>query len=218
MPRMGLTSDKVVAAAADIADRKGLEGLSLSVLADTLGVRVPSLYKHVSGYDDLLRRLAALSDEALGTMVEAAVRGRRGRDALIAYAAAHRAFALHYPGRFAASRWAAAHTAPGQGRLEGRLERILAGILGQYPAVGEDIRDAVSAVHSSLLGFLWAESSGQIPPSAAETSFGWLLSLLDRGLAEAPPADRRRALAAGFRLPALGNLPGLSGLPGLGRA
>ena len=44
-----LDTKRVVAAAARIADRKGLEHLSLSVLALVLGVRTPSLYTHVAG-------------------------------------------------------------------------------------------------------------------------------------------------------------------------
>jgi Bacterial regulatory proteins, tetR family len=39
----------VVAAAAGLADEIGYQGVTMGLLADRLGVRPPSLYKHVSG-------------------------------------------------------------------------------------------------------------------------------------------------------------------------
>ena len=50
--RPRLTADRVVAEAAALADERGIQALSLSPLAERLGVRVPSLYKHVGGLDD----------------------------------------------------------------------------------------------------------------------------------------------------------------------
>ena len=58
MPRAGLDSDAVVAAAAALADAEGLERLTLARLAQQLGVRSPSLYAHVDGLEDLRTRLA----------------------------------------------------------------------------------------------------------------------------------------------------------------
>lgn len=91
MPRMGLTTDKVVTAAAALADQVGIDALSLSTLAANLGVRVPSLYKHIGRLDDVRRRLAAQGAVGLAAAVEAAVRGEHGRDALLAVGGAYRA-------------------------------------------------------------------------------------------------------------------------------
>ena len=55
MPRAGLTRDRVVDEAVTLVDDADL---SLAVLADRLGVRVPSLYKHVEGLDDVTRAAA----------------------------------------------------------------------------------------------------------------------------------------------------------------
>ena len=48
MPRAGLSTAAVVAAAAEIADSEGLDRLTLARIAATAGVRTPSLYNHVS--------------------------------------------------------------------------------------------------------------------------------------------------------------------------
>ena len=58
MPRVGLTGEDVVASAAGLADEIGYASVTMGVLADRLGVRPPSLYKHVGGLADLQHRIA----------------------------------------------------------------------------------------------------------------------------------------------------------------
>ena len=52
-PRAGLSSHDVVAAAAELADEAGLPGTTMGLLAQRLGIRAPSLYKHVTDLADL---------------------------------------------------------------------------------------------------------------------------------------------------------------------
>ena len=58
--RAGLDSAAVVRAAADLADAKGIDALTLGEVAARLGVRTPSLYNHIAGLDGLRRDLALL--------------------------------------------------------------------------------------------------------------------------------------------------------------
>ena len=80
--RAGLTPEKVVAEAGALADERGISALSLAPLAERLGVRVPSLYKHVGGLDDLHRRLALAGLRDLAEVLGGATVGRSGLDAL----------------------------------------------------------------------------------------------------------------------------------------
>jgi AcrR family transcriptional regulator len=61
VPRAGLDPAAVVAAGAALADEVGFTALSMGQLAEWVGVRTPSLYKHVVNQDDLNRRIAALA-------------------------------------------------------------------------------------------------------------------------------------------------------------
>ena len=61
MPRAGLNRRAVVAAAAVLADEVGWEQLTLAGLAGRLGVRLPSLYKHIDSLDGLRRDVAVLA-------------------------------------------------------------------------------------------------------------------------------------------------------------
>jgi AcrR family transcriptional regulator len=53
-PRPPLTKERVVSAAVDLADRDGLDALTMRRLGVELGVQAMSLYKHVSNKDHIL--------------------------------------------------------------------------------------------------------------------------------------------------------------------
>ena len=52
--RLPLSKERVLAAAVALADRDGIESLSMRKLGQELGVEAMSLYRHVRGKDDLL--------------------------------------------------------------------------------------------------------------------------------------------------------------------
>ena len=66
MPRAGLSRAVVVDVGARLADEAGLDRLTLAGVAAHVGVRLPSLYKHVRGLDDLQRGVAVLALRELG--------------------------------------------------------------------------------------------------------------------------------------------------------
>lgn len=57
-PRVPLSRDRVLRAAIDLADREGIESLSMRKLGQELGVEAMSLYNHVANKDDLLLGIA----------------------------------------------------------------------------------------------------------------------------------------------------------------
>ena len=59
-PRLPLTRDRVLRAAVDLADRDGLEALTMRRLAGALGVEAMSLYHHVANKDALLGGMVEL--------------------------------------------------------------------------------------------------------------------------------------------------------------
>jgi AcrR family transcriptional regulator len=53
-PRLPLTREKILQAAVDLADKAGLDALTMRQLGGELGVEAMSLYKHVSNKDEIL--------------------------------------------------------------------------------------------------------------------------------------------------------------------
>ncbi len=96
--KLGLTVEQVVEAAAEIADRDGLDALSLATVASALGVKSPSLYTHVRGLAGLRRQLALHGSGLLAIELAASVDGLDGPDALRTIAEQLRSFAHRHPG------------------------------------------------------------------------------------------------------------------------
>jgi AcrR family transcriptional regulator len=95
--KLGLTLEQVVEAAAEIADRDGLDALSLASLASKLGVRSPSLYNHVDGLTGLRRQLAVHASSLLTAELADCVDAIESTEALTAVAEQLRSFAHRHP-------------------------------------------------------------------------------------------------------------------------
>ena len=185
MPRAGLDTEAVVAAAAEMADSAGLDSLRLGELARSLGVRTPSLYAHVDGLDDLRRRLAARGADELYECVAAAAAGQAGGDALRAVATAYRGYATEHPGQYAALQRVDAVTgAPGAERLV----KLVIAVLSGYGFAGDRAVHAARTVRAALHGFVTLETGGGFGiPLAPDESYALLLAVLDAGLGAAGP-------------------------------
>lgn len=101
--RPGLSKSVVTQAAGELADQIGLDGLTLSGVADHLGVRTPSLYNHVEGLDGLRRELSLFGMNDLNTRLQRAALGKSKDEALASMLQAYRAFAKERPGVYAAT-------------------------------------------------------------------------------------------------------------------
>ncbi|MFC3689080.1 TetR/AcrR family transcriptional regulator [Aquipuribacter hungaricus] len=201
MPRAGLTPAAVVAAGADLADEIGWSDLTLAQVAERVGVRAPSLYKHVASQGDLTRRIAALALAQAGAAVGAAIQGRSGTEALGAAARALRGFVTSHPGRYGAT-VGLRTVAVGPGdepdpvavAAAEALEPLRA-VLRGYDIAPEDEPHALRALRSVFHGFATLESAGGFQYSAdVDESYEWLIAMVDRGLRgmspeHADPAD-----------------------------
>ncbi|WP_406452912.1 WHG domain-containing protein [Streptomyces sp. NBC_01622] len=160
MPRAGLTADRVVAAAADLADEVGFENVSLSALARGFGVKDASLYSHVRNLQDLRTRVAFLAGGELIDRIAVAVAGRSGQDALAAFADAYRAYALEHPGRYAATQIRIDQALVATSPALRRTAEITYGLLRAYGLEEPDLTDAVRLLRSTFHGYCALESTG----------------------------------------------------------
>ncbi|MCX5000477.1 WHG domain-containing protein [Streptomyces longwoodensis] len=184
MPRVGLDSAAVVAAGADLADEVGLARLTMGLLAERLGVRTPSLYKHVSGQEDLLRRIAALAAVQAADAVGTAVQGLAGRDALAAALHAFRTFVINHPGRYAATT-GMEPTGPDDPMTLAtqRLFDVFRAVLRGYGLAESDMDHALRMFRSLCHGFATLEAASAFRWSTdIDKSFEWLIAFTDRGL------------------------------------
>jgi AcrR family transcriptional regulator len=191
VPRAGLSSQDVVTAAAGLADEAGYTELTMGLVAQRLGIRTPSLYKHVGDLADLRRRVATQAVTELGEAVCGALQGRSGLDALTAMLTAIRAYVAAHPGRYAAT--------TGQ-QLTGRDDPLvtatsrllgsIAAMLRGYGIADTEMDHAIRTLRCTIHGYaaLQADDGFQWNADPDET-FDWMIRFLDRGLRSmCPPA------------------------------
>lgn len=183
MPRAGLTPAIVVESAARLADRDGLDRLTLAGVAQQLGVALPSLYKHVKGLDGLQRELALRGIHALTETLTRAAVGRSRSDALRHAARAYRDYAREHPGTYAASVKAPDPDDEPYAAAAVRAVDVFRAILAGYGVDGDDAIDAIRYVRSAFHGFVTLEASGGFGlPHSVDASYERLVDAVDHAL------------------------------------
>lgn len=192
MPRAGLTPEVVVAEAAKVADEGGYDRLTLAAVAHRFGVAVPSLYKHVDGFDALRRGLAVLAIRELGEALAAGADGRRDKAALRGMAHAYRDYARAHPGRYAATLRAPDPADQEATAVAQSLLDTVFSVLAGYGLAGTDAVDATRALRAALHGFVALEASGGFGmPRDVDRSLDRMVEALDAALRNWKPQRRK---------------------------
>lgn len=172
MPRAGLTRDKIIGAAARLADDEGFDSLTLAAIARLFNVRLPSLYGHVASVHELKKGIALLALQRLAERAEEAVAGRAGKDALFALVETHRDFAREHPGLFHACRYPLDGESAAQSG-GARLARVNHSMLRGYDLSSADRIHAARLIGAFVLGFSLLELAGSFSHSAPEVDLSW---------------------------------------------
>ena len=196
MPRAGLTRDRVVAEAERLADQVGIDHLSLAALAQTLGVRQPSLYKHVDGLPALKRAVSLRAKTELTDVLARATVGRSQGDAVRALAVAYRSWAHRHPGRYQASLHAPDPDDPDDEAASAATLAVVLDVLAGYDLHGPDAVDAARGLRSAMHGFVSLEAAGGFGlPRGLDESYGRLVDACVTTLAAGLPPDGARRSA-----------------------
>src|SRR5271155_2352509 len=119
----------------------GLSRLTLAALAARLGVRQPSLYKHVDGMDGLQRSIAVRAKTELAGILAHAAVGRSRGDAIMAMSDAYRRWAMDHRGRDAAARRPPAAGDVADEVASQSAVQVVADVLAGYDLSGDDAID-----------------------------------------------------------------------------
>ncbi len=105
MARAGLTKDRIVRKAAELANEVGFDKITLKLLADSLHVQPPSLYNHIEGIDVLQKEIMLFGWREMDEKMTQAALCVSGYDALEAICHAFYQYATENPGVFNAMLW-----------------------------------------------------------------------------------------------------------------
>jgi AcrR family transcriptional regulator len=181
--RRPLSRDVVVAAAAELVDAHGIEALTLTRLAESLGVTQPALYNHVRSAADCLYALALLARQQLLAELRDAAVARSGEEAVRAVADAWRSYVHKHPGLYAATD---RHPLAGYPELEAAVHGIvmlLCRVVKGYGVSDEDAEHAAWSLRAALHGFVVLEAQQGHPAALPlNETFSRLVRLLCSGL------------------------------------
>jgi AcrR family transcriptional regulator len=135
-PAPSLSREKITRAAVRLADRQGIEALSMRVLADELGVGAASLYRYVVRKDELIELMV---DAMMGSDLDFEV-GGDWREGLRAFAHGLREMILRHP-------WLAAPSAGLRSFGPNTAERYEQ-VLGLIDGLGLDIDEMLVMVET----------------------------------------------------------------------
>lgn len=178
--KRGLDTYSILNAAAELAEEKGLENVSLLLVAEKLGVKSPSLYNHVSGLQDLSAGIAKLALDRLEEAIRNAAVGRSKDDALRATAFAYRKFAKENPELYKAI---LRYPDYDEGEIQETGQtviRILYQVMEPYHYSKKETILFMRGFRSALHGFVSLEEAGFFKDTEADLdeSFEWIVSSL----------------------------------------
>jgi AcrR family transcriptional regulator len=158
--RAGLTprAAAIVAAAGELLDAEGPEALSMRRLAERTGLRASSLYRHVSGKEEIEAALIAEALE-LAADVFAAAAAEAPDDPLPAILRAYRRIALAHPHRY---RLMTERPLPRTPAVASANERAAAPLVAAVDGDPDRARAAWAFAH----GMAHLELSQRFPPGA----------------------------------------------------
>jgi AcrR family transcriptional regulator len=158
MPAHAQTSTAaIVAAGRRLLEERGADALTMHDVAAAVGVRAPSLYKHVSGRSDLLRLILEDVADQLTAMTAAAAGSGEPAVDLRAIVTAYRGFAHSSPVAYALLH--SPHSPPGATersvRSSATLMRVVAELAGPQHAL-----PAARTIVAWANGFITMELAG----------------------------------------------------------
>lgn len=185
-PRTRLDKNAVVQAAVEILNTEGVSALSLSRLADELGIKTPSLYNHVNGLDGLQQELEIMNARLLADRFSEAAIGKSGSTLFMDVSQAFREYVKENPGLYMSTLRSSATMQVRDPNLQHEEERMMKVGLAVMASLGLQDEDAIHglrAFRSMVHGFATLEIAGGFGlPQDCDESFRRLVSALVAGL------------------------------------
>ncbi|MFZ5629998.1 MAG: TetR/AcrR family transcriptional regulator [Spirochaetota bacterium] len=174
--RRGLNRDAVLDAAISIGDRNGFSAITVGTLATALKIKPPSLYKHVSGIDDIIDGVGIRGANLLVTEWSRLPEGKNPEKTFLRACESYRAFAMKNPTCYAALQPAMARRSPEFQLAAGELLKAIFTIVSDLGVPQKELVHAVRALRSMLHGFVTLQLVGGFGmPEDIETSFRKML-------------------------------------------
>ena len=181
--RVGLDKNTILKTAANMADTNGIASVTLKALAEELGIKSPSLYKHISGLDELNKELMLYGWKALEQDIIKASIGKAKDDAIIAICWTYRNYVTLHPGVYEAMQWYNMYQSEEHLNATEGIISVIFQVLDAYNLTEEQKVHVVRMLRGFLQGFLTIESHGGYGnPQPIDDSFNFALKTILNGI------------------------------------
>jgi len=178
---------KLAAAACDVVRRDGLAGLDVDALSGATHLRRPTIRRAIAQLDEILDDVTACAQRELAALIDDAVQGQIGRNAIDTLVQAHRLYAQAQPHMYEAAVRRSGRTSHEAREAEDLLLRTETVAVEGGGAQSDAAADVAWCVRAVVVGAIRLEATDRITrQSDLDRRFERLAAVLCAAVATAP--------------------------------
>ena len=183
MSKNSVSDELIIEASADIANKIGLNSLSLKIIAEELNIKSPSLYNHISSLEEVKQRLMVYGWKQMEEkMLDAAI-GVVGYEALKNMCYAFYDYAVNNKGVFTAMLWYNKYESMEKEKATTRLFNMIFKVMKPLNISDVNINHIIRTLRSFLEGFaLLVNNNSFGNPVSIQESFDLSLEIIMKGI------------------------------------
>ena len=192
--KAGLDRETIIEVAAAIADDQGTQDITIKNLAEKLGIKSPSIYKHFSGgLEEINTELMLYGWSQMEKRIIDAAVGRSGDDAFIALCNAYRDFANEHKGLYEIMQWYNMYQSERHLKATEGMVNVMFRVLDAYGLETEQKVHIVRMLRSFLHGFATMEChEGYGSPYSVDETFDFSIRTIINGISDIKKGGRKQ--------------------------
>ncbi len=183
MSKNHVSNELIIETSACIANRVGLDNLSLKIIAEELNIKSPSLYNHIKSLDEIKQKLMIYGWKQMEEkMLDSAV-GVSGYEALKNMCYAFYDYAVNNKGVFTAMLWYNKYDSSQKEKATTKLFNMLFKVMRPLNISDDNINHIVRTLRGFLEGFsLLVNNNAFGNPISIKESFDLSLEIIMNGI------------------------------------
>lgn len=183
MSKNNISDELIIETSARIANKVGLDNLSLKIIAEELNIKSPSLYNHISSLNEIKSQLMVYGWKQIEEkMIDSAV-GVSGYEALRNMCNVFYDYATNNKGIFTAMLWYNKYESDEKENATTRLFNMLFKIMKSLNITDENINHIIRTLRGFLEGFsLLVNNNAFGNPISIKESFDLSLEIIMNGI------------------------------------
>ncbi len=183
MSKNNISDELIVETSAHIANKVGLDNLSLKMVAEELNIKSPSLYNHISSLDDIKEKIMVYGWKQMEESIIDSAVGVSGYDALKNMCNTFYDYATNNKGIFSAMLWYNKYENIEKEHATKRLFDTIFKVMKPLNISDENINHIIRTLRSFLEGFaLLVNNNAFGNPISIKESFGLSLEIIINGI------------------------------------